>query len=208
MRVAAVLSLLLACVETIHARDGAGPLTFLSLLAGGVSALYVHPGAGQRTVLKPPPQPIDPFNPFGAPPPDDDGPMHGHDAVGEHLTTDHLAILARLAARMKHMQLEDIEQVVVIGLSETELELQVMACEDEECISVLVPVEFIAPCCQADDDGYEECVMDNLLTLDGRLAAEEAAEQAKAAPAPPSAKYMTYGLPEQENVLDDATTRP
>ena len=28
-----------------------------------------------------------------------------------------------------------------------------MACEDEECISVLVPVEFVAPCCQADDDG-------------------------------------------------------
>ena len=37
-----------------------------------------------------------------------------------------------------------------------------MTCEDEECVSVLVPVEFIAPCCQADEEGDEECVLDNI----------------------------------------------
>ena len=58
------------------------------------------------------------------------------------MTTDHVAVLARLAAKLKHMRLQDIEEVTVIGLSESEVELQVMTCEDEECVvGALQPVD-------------------------------------------------------------------
>ena len=120
----------------------AAALLRLAWCASTATALFVHPGAGNTATLKPPV--IDPFNPFGAPAED---PMHGHEIAASHLTTDHLDVLARLASKLKHMRLEDIEQVVVIGLSDHDLELQVMTCEDEECVSVLVPVEYIAPCC-------------------------------------------------------------
>jgi hypothetical protein len=151
------------------------------------TALFVHPGAGQTTTLKPPVA-IDPFNPFGTP---DADPMHGHDIAASHLTTEHLDVLARLASKLKHMRLEDIEQVIVIGLSDHDLELQVMACEVEECVSVLVPVEFIAPCCQADEAGFEECVLDNLMKLDENLVPEE--EEC----ARPSARYVRNDLQRQ-----------
>ena len=53
-------------------------------------------------------------------------------------------MLARLAAKLKHMRLRDIEEVVVIGLSETEVELQVMTCEDEECVVVRCAIDMYA----------------------------------------------------------------
>ena len=129
---------------------------------------------------------IDPFNPFGTPAED---PMHGHQVAASHLTTDHLDVLARLASKLKHMRFEDIEQVIVIGLSDHDLELQVMTCEDEECVSVLVPVEFIAPCCQADEEGYEACVLDNLMKLDENLEPDPEEECAR-----PSARYVRNDL--------------
>ena len=132
-------------------RGAVASLRLVAALCATATALFVHPGAGNTATLKPPV--IDPFNPFGGPAED---PMHGHEIAASHLPTDHLDVLARLASKLKHMRLEDIEQVVVIGLSDHDLELQVMTCEDEECVSVLVPVEFIAPCCQADEEGYEE----------------------------------------------------
>ena len=142
------------------------------------------PARATPLLLKPPV--IDPFNPFGTPAED---PMHGHAVAASHLTTDHLDVLARLASKLKHMRLEDIEQVIVIGLSDHDLELQVMTCEDEECVSVLVPVEFIAPCCQADEEGYEECVLDNLMKLDENLEPDPEEECAR-----PSARYVRNDL--------------
>ena len=62
-----------------------------------------------------------PVQPFRTPAED---PMHGHSVAASHLTTDHLDVLARLASKLKHMRLEDIEQVVVIGLSDHDLELR------------------------------------------------------------------------------------
>jgi hypothetical protein len=162
----------------------AAALLRLAWCASTATALFVHPGAGNTATLKPPV--IDPFNPFGTPAED---PMHGHSVAASHLTTDHLDVLARLASKLKHMRLEDIEQVVVIGLSDHDLELQVMTCEDEECVSVLVPVEFIAPCCQADEEGYEECVLDNLMKLDENLEPDPEEECAR-----PSARYVRNDL--------------
>ena len=165
-------------------RGAVASLRLVAALCATATALFVHPGAGNTATLKPPV--TDPFNPFGAPAED---PMHGHSVAASHLTTDHLDVLARLASKLKHMRLEDIEQVVVIGLSDHDLELQVMTCEDEECVSVLVPVEFIAPCCQADEEGYEECVLDNLMRLDENLEPDPDEECAR-----PSARYVRNDL--------------
>jgi hypothetical protein len=159
--------------------------------ASTTAALFIHPGAGQTTTLKPPEQ-IDPFNPFDA---SDEDPMHGHDIAADHLTTEHLDVLARLASKLKHMRLEDIEQVFVIGLSDRELELQVMTCEEEECVSVLVPVEFIMPCSMGDEGDYEECVLDNLLKLDENLEPDPEEEGAR-----PSARYVRNDLQRAENL--------
>ena len=104
----------------------AAALLRLAWCASTATALFVHPGAGNTATLKPPV--IDPFNPFGTPAED---PMHGHSVAASHLTTDHLDVLARLASKLKHMRLEDIEQVVVIGLSDHDLELQVMTCSSK-----------------------------------------------------------------------------
>ena len=84
----------------------AAALLRLAACATLATALFVHPGAGNTATLKPPV--IDPFNPFGTPAED---PMHGHAVAASHLTTDHLDVLARLASKLKHMRLEDIEQV-------------------------------------------------------------------------------------------------
>ena len=52
-----------------------------------------------------------------------------------------------------------------------------------------MPVEFIAPCCQADEEGYEECVLDNLMKLDENLEPDPEEECAR-----PSARYVRNDL--------------
>jgi hypothetical protein len=80
-----------------------------------------------------------------------------------------IATLARLAAT--HCQdssliLENIQDVHVISVDNEHIEISAIMCNDDSCVSVLVPVQFLNPCNVEDDSNLTECILENILDLD------------------------------------------
>jgi len=119
--------------------------------------------------------------------------------VSEALTRDHMATLARLVSSLKGIQLGDIEEVIVTRVDESSLELQVLTCEDDGCVMVLVPVAFARPC--DDPDSFEECVLSNVQRLDASLVAGSAAAAAPSTRDSAAARFITHAA-------TDAADRP
>ena len=114
-------------------------------------------------------------------------------AVGELVDVPAVATLvtARAVCKSFRALLDGLFAPRLDGQSWEHLAIAVAlkSCEDEEGVSVLVPGEFIAPCCQADEEGYEECVLDNLMRLDENLEPDPEEECAR-----PSARYVRNDL--------------
>ena len=120
-------------------------------------------------------------------------------SVAESLRDAHMATLARLASNLKNVKLEDIEEVFVTDVYPDHVKIQVMTCEADGCVSLLVPIEFQRRCDEG--DGFDECVIENVVRLDAALMNDAAARAA--APARPArrARYVTYQA-------EDAAAKP
>eukprot|EP00521_Asterionellopsis_glacialis_P007732 CAMPEP_0195282938 /NCGR_PEP_ID=MMETSP0707-20130614/1648_1 /TAXON_ID=33640 /ORGANISM="Asterionellopsis glacialis, Strain CCMP134" /LENGTH=339 /DNA_ID=CAMNT_0040342017 /DNA_START=81 /DNA_END=1100 /DNA_ORIENTATION=- len=84
---------------------------------------------------------------------------------------DRVGTLARLACAFspsdKTLDLKDIEHVHLVCVSEKHIEIEAVLCEDHNCVSLFVPIEFPHDCGQNVPDTYlEKCVLDNLEYLD------------------------------------------
>mmetsp|Transcript_34212 Transcript_34212/g.50300 ORF Transcript_34212/g.50300 Transcript_34212/m.50300 type:complete len:328 (-) Transcript_34212:95-1078(-) len=94
-------------------------------------------------------------------------------AIAESISTneDKLGTLARLAAAFsppeRAIDLKDIENVNLICVSEKHIEIEAVLCEENDCVRLLVPIEFPHDCGNdASDTVLEKCVLDNLAYLD------------------------------------------
>lgn len=95
----------------------------------------------------------------------------GTNVVTELLRHDRekIATLARLAVAHcsdSSLSLESIHDVYVTNVDNTHIEISVSVCDDESCVTVLVPVEFLNPCSASDGSDMISCVLDNILNLD------------------------------------------
>jgi hypothetical protein len=82
-------------------------------------------------------------------------------------TPEWVAPLARLAAgHNPHggLQLHHIEQVTVRNVAPSHVDLEAVVCEQDGCVSLLVPVPFTEPCAPA--AAFEDCVLRNIQALD------------------------------------------
>ena len=129
-------------------------------------------------------------------------------SVSEDLRTAHMASLARLASNLKNIRIEDIEEVFVTAVDGVHIDIQVMTCEDDGCVSVLVPITFPERCDEGADD-FEECVVENVLRLDAGLVGRRAVESpgegaAPARPARPAAmaRFVTLGGAAAEEIRE------
>jgi len=80
---------------------------------------------------------------------------------------DKVGTLARLACAFsppdRSVGVQDIEHVQLICVSEKHIEIEAVLCEDHNCVSLFVPIEFPHDCGQDVPDAYlEKCVLDNL----------------------------------------------
>ena len=80
---------------------------------------------------------------------------------------DKLGKLARLAVAFsppgQKLNLKDLEHVEVLMVDNQHIEIAAVMCDDEQCVSVLIPVSFPHSC---DDSGFEECVFHEIDELD------------------------------------------
>ena len=83
------------------------------------------------------------------------------------------APLARLAAKHAPSGLDvtDIEQISIIGCTNSHCDIEAVVCEDDGCVSLSVPVALLNPCDQG-GDSFDDCVMENLEQLDLNLSKE------------------------------------
>ena len=82
---------------------------------------------------------------------------------------ERIATLARLAAtncQDSSLILENIRDVHVVAVDSEHIEISAIMCDDESCVTVLVPVRFLNPCNMVDDSGLTECILENILDLD------------------------------------------
>mmetsp|Transcript_49894 Transcript_49894/g.98577 ORF Transcript_49894/g.98577 Transcript_49894/m.98577 type:complete len:297 (-) Transcript_49894:238-1128(-) len=94
-----------------------------------------------------------------------------HQEVVEHVEQGHLDAFVRLASRWARpggVAPDDIHMVRPVVLDRRHIELEVLACEDDGCVSILVPIDFPTICCDDDD---EECFVKNIEALDGEAIA-------------------------------------
>ena len=97
----------------------------------------------------------------------------------ETLSQTRLASLARLACAFappdQGLHLQDLASAQVVNVDEHHVEISAIMCQEEECLSVFVPVEFLHPCYNSPN--VEECILLNIEELDGeaqtRIVAEE-----------------------------------
>lgn len=104
-------------------------------------------------------------------------------SVQYRLETECLAALGRLASKFSNAKIDTIEQVIVNKLTECEVELHVVSCDSDKCVSLLLPIQFPTSCEYG--DGFDECVLDNIQHMADDVTVEER-------PAPYSARYLTH----------------
>ena len=92
------------------------------------------------------------------------------------------APLARLAAKHAPSGLDvtDIEQISIIGCTNSHCDIEAVVCEDDGCVSLSVPVALLNPC-DGSEESFDDCVMENLEKLDQNLSNELAAPVASSA---------------------------
>jgi hypothetical protein len=85
------------------------------------------------------------------------------------LSAEKQASLARLAVAFappdQALNLENINQIQIIEVTNDHIEISAVVCEESECITLLVPVTFPHDC-STEHNSAEECVLDNIFELD------------------------------------------
>ena len=88
-------------------------------------------------------------------------------------TPEWVAPLARLAAGHNlngGLNIQHIEQVSVRSVAPSHVDIEAVVCEQDGCVSLLVPVPFSQPCVGSSPDdsnaAFEDCVMRNIQELD------------------------------------------
>jgi hypothetical protein len=87
------------------------------------------------------------------------------------------AALARLAVAYspvdRTINIKNINQVKLLNLSDTHIDIEALVCDDVACVSLAVPVSFPSNCSDKSRNHteFEHCVIDNLGELD-RLATQ------------------------------------
>ena len=83
------------------------------------------------------------------------------------LSQEQVASLARIAVAFsppaQALNLKNVEQVNVLSLDGSHIDIEAVVCEDESCVTLAVPVNFPTLC---GEDGLEQCIIDNLGVLD------------------------------------------
>ena len=81
--------------------------------------------------------------------------------------------LARLAAKHQPgLKENQIDQINIIGCTNSHCDIEAVLCEDFGCVSLSVPVALLNPCLE--DDAFADCVMENLNVLDQNLGTDNA----------------------------------
>jgi len=117
-------------------------------------------------------------------------------SVGERLKLECLDSLSRLGSRMSHVEISTIKDVQVLRVDEDFVEMQVVSCEEDRCVSLLVPLTLPVKCF-VNDDGFDECIIQNIHELDKTSADEERFQKDRAeteaqTDAPTSAKFVVH----------------
>lgn len=85
--------------------------------------------------------------------------------------------LARIAAFQTHLKLSAIENVECTAVADDHIELSVVSCDETDnlCIALDASCKLPEYCDGLDDDAFDECILENVLTLAERfdLEAEE-----------------------------------
>jgi len=90
------------------------------------------------------------------------------ETASQRLQVDCLDSLSRLAAKFSNVKLQTINQISVSEITESSVQLQVVSCENDSCVSLLVPLEFPNRC-NPDSADFDECVINNVYKLDESL---------------------------------------
>mmetsp|Transcript_16105 Transcript_16105/g.22925 ORF Transcript_16105/g.22925 Transcript_16105/m.22925 type:complete len:377 (+) Transcript_16105:120-1250(+) len=82
------------------------------------------------------------------------------------------ALLARLASAFSpeglSLPIENLTHVKVVAVDSKHIEISAIVCEDEQCVTILVPISFAKECSLGDNcNNIENCVLQNLFDLDG-----------------------------------------
>jgi hypothetical protein len=94
--------------------------------------------------------------------------------IARHLSydKDRLAALARLAVAFSPQQqclsLRDIVSVEILSVNNDHIDISAVVCENDGCVTILVPVSFPNDCSTVSSSSMEECVIDNIDALDIR----------------------------------------
>lgn len=99
---------------------------------------------------------------------------HIYTSIADSLSQsrDKIASLARLAVAFsppeQAVKLEDINQIHILKVTNSHIEISIVVCDDSQCITLLVPVGFRndCSCCGDSDDATLDCVIDNISALD------------------------------------------
>ena len=105
-------------------------------------------------------------------------------SIASFLSNEQKDRLARLAVAFsppgRDLSLKDIAAVEVIQLDDHHMDIASLVCEEDECVSVSVPVDFPTDCGQS--DAMEECLLSNISELD-ELAVDRMGQREQAAAA-------------------------
>jgi hypothetical protein len=91
--------------------------------------------------------------------------------LASSLSQHQLQQLARLAVAFspssRQLQLQNINAVSVLSLSESFIEVEAVVCDSSECVTLAVPINYPHQCSTVED---HDCVLNNIQTLDRQAA--------------------------------------
>jgi len=129
-----------------------------------------------------------------------------------HSDTHQLSRLAKLAVAFSppptQLALQDIEHVGVVCVDEHHIELEAVICEDEGCLTVLVPLSYPTTCDDVNNEGIpmEECVLANIDSLsedaEVRISNYEEEEEGGGASKLNRESSASFGILESDKSID------
>lgn len=100
------------------------------------------------------------------------------ESVSERLRVECLDSLSRLGSRLSHVEISTIKDVRIVSVEEEAVKVELVSCEDDRCVSLLVPLAFPVRC-EMNAEGFDECVIGNVRRLDMASAEVERFEQSQ-----------------------------
>mmetsp|Transcript_30332 Transcript_30332/g.97793 ORF Transcript_30332/g.97793 Transcript_30332/m.97793 type:complete len:266 (+) Transcript_30332:22-819(+) len=89
----------------------------------------------------------------------------GAESAATKLRQECLDALSRLSSRASHVAIQTIKDIQIARVAEDAVDLQVVSCDDDRCVALHVPLE-LPVVCRLNEEGFDECVLRNIATLD------------------------------------------